>query len=261
MYGYTLAGACVTPAQDTHRKLSLKPCIFLPAQTGCCCGGSGGPGPLAGGSDWSQNQGWPQLKPVAKCLLGLCRWTMWTLVSLVALVTGLVAGTQCPDGQLCPVACCLDSNGATYSCCNPIPVSALWPRQRAGSLGSGLLDWPEERARLTRVLRFISSSCFPGPAAVRAEPASGPTLPGQRPLCSWLLLHPHCLRDLQLLPVPRGEGAIRSTEKLGSAFTLFLHSPTPPGKWALVIKALLCPIGCVMRGWPPLLPLGLPLQR
>lgn len=46
---------------------------------------------------------------------------MWTLVSWVALVTGLVAGTQCPDGQLCPVACCLDSNGATYSCCNPIP--------------------------------------------------------------------------------------------------------------------------------------------
>ncbi|XP_066220062.1 progranulin [Saccopteryx leptura] len=46
---------------------------------------------------------------------------MWPLVSLVALVTGLVAGTQCPDGQLCPVACCLDPGGATYSCCNPIP--------------------------------------------------------------------------------------------------------------------------------------------
>ncbi|KAM7232345.1 hypothetical protein CapIbe_017106 [Capra ibex] len=45
---------------------------------------------------------------------------MWTLVSWVALVTGLVAGTQCPDGQLCPVACCLDPNGATYSCCNPV---------------------------------------------------------------------------------------------------------------------------------------------
>ncbi|XP_040101082.1 progranulin [Oryx dammah] len=46
---------------------------------------------------------------------------MWMLVSWVALVTGLVAGTQCPDGQLCPVACCLDPNGATYSCCSPIP--------------------------------------------------------------------------------------------------------------------------------------------
>lgn len=45
---------------------------------------------------------------------------MWTLVSWVALVTGLVVGTQCPDGQLCPVACCLDPNGATYSCCNPV---------------------------------------------------------------------------------------------------------------------------------------------
>ncbi|XP_027373006.1 granulins isoform X3 [Bos indicus x Bos taurus] len=45
---------------------------------------------------------------------------MWTLVSWVALVTGLVVGTQCPDGQLCPVACCLDPNGATYGCCNPV---------------------------------------------------------------------------------------------------------------------------------------------
>ena len=50
---------------------------------------------------------------------------MWTLVSWVALVTGLVVGKQCPDGQLCPVACCLDPNGATYSCCNPVQVSAL----------------------------------------------------------------------------------------------------------------------------------------
>lgn len=112
-----------------------------------------------------------------------------------------------------------------------------------------------------QVLRFISLSCFPGPAAVCAEPASGPTLPGRWPLCSWLLLHPHCLGDLQLLPVLRGEGAVRSVEKLGSAFTLFLHSPTLPGKWASVTKALLCPIGCVMWGWPPLLPPGLPLQR
>uniref|UniRef100_A0A8C6EFW3 Progranulin n=1 Tax=Moschus moschiferus TaxID=68415 RepID=A0A8C6EFW3_MOSMO len=58
---------------------------------------------------------------------------MWTLVSWVALVTGLVAGTQCPDGQLCPVACCLDPNGATYSCCNPVPDQRLSVlRQRLG---------------------------------------------------------------------------------------------------------------------------------
>ncbi|PNI17700.1 GRN isoform 13, partial [Pan troglodytes] len=37
---------------------------------------------------------------------------MWTLVSWVALTAGLVAGTRCPDGQFCPVACCLDPGGA-----------------------------------------------------------------------------------------------------------------------------------------------------
>lgn len=52
---------------------------------------------------------------------------MWTLVSWVALVVGLVAGMQCPDGQLCPMACCLDPGGASYSCCSPVPVSALSP--------------------------------------------------------------------------------------------------------------------------------------
>lgn len=66
-------------------------------------------------------------KLVAKCLLIFCRWTMWTLVIWVALVAGLVAGTQCPDGQLCPVACCLDPGGASYSCCNPVLVSTLSP--------------------------------------------------------------------------------------------------------------------------------------
>uniref|UniRef100_A0A673V7M0 Progranulin n=1 Tax=Suricata suricatta TaxID=37032 RepID=A0A673V7M0_SURSU len=45
---------------------------------------------------------------------------MWTLVSWVALVAGLVAGTQCPDGQFCPVACCLDPGGVGYRCCNPV---------------------------------------------------------------------------------------------------------------------------------------------
>ncbi|XP_049716859.1 progranulin [Elephas maximus indicus] len=58
---------------------------------------------------------------------------MWTLVSWVALVAGLVDGTQCPDGQLCPVACCLDPGGASYSCCNPIldtwpSLSTTWSR-------------------------------------------------------------------------------------------------------------------------------------
>lgn len=54
---------------------------------------------------------------------------MWTLVSWVALMAGLVTGTQCPDGQVCPVACCPDPGGASYSCCNPVPVSALQSRQ------------------------------------------------------------------------------------------------------------------------------------
>uniref|UniRef100_A0A2I3MV60 Progranulin n=1 Tax=Papio anubis TaxID=9555 RepID=A0A2I3MV60_PAPAN len=45
---------------------------------------------------------------------------MWTLVSWVALTVGLVAGTWCPDGQFCPVACCLDPGGASYSCCSPL---------------------------------------------------------------------------------------------------------------------------------------------
>uniref|UniRef100_A0A8C5UUN6 Progranulin n=1 Tax=Microcebus murinus TaxID=30608 RepID=A0A8C5UUN6_MICMU len=59
---------------------------------------------------------------------------MWTLVSWVALVAGLVAGTQCPDGQLCPVACCLDPGGASYSCCNPV----LDPRPMALSRRLGI---------------------------------------------------------------------------------------------------------------------------
>ncbi|EDM06207.1 granulin, isoform CRA_c [Rattus norvegicus] len=53
------------------------------------------------------------------------RQTMWILVSWLALVARLVAGTQCPDGQFCPVACCLDQGGANYSCCNPLLDT--WP--------------------------------------------------------------------------------------------------------------------------------------
>uniref|UniRef100_A0A8C3YRV0 Progranulin n=1 Tax=Catagonus wagneri TaxID=51154 RepID=A0A8C3YRV0_9CETA len=59
---------------------------------------------------------------------------MWTLVSWVALVTGLVAGTQCPDGQLCPVACCVDPGGDSYICCNPIPDKS--PKALSRNLGT-----------------------------------------------------------------------------------------------------------------------------
>ncbi|EDL34132.1 granulin, isoform CRA_d [Mus musculus] len=51
---------------------------------------------------------------------------MWVLMSWLAFAAGLVAGTQCPDGQFCPVACCLDQGGANYSCCNPLLDT--WPR-------------------------------------------------------------------------------------------------------------------------------------
>uniref|UniRef100_U3KM88 Progranulin n=1 Tax=Oryctolagus cuniculus TaxID=9986 RepID=U3KM88_RABIT len=47
---------------------------------------------------------------------------MWALVSWVAVMAGLVAGTQCPDGQRCPEACCLDPGGAGYSCCSHVPA-------------------------------------------------------------------------------------------------------------------------------------------
>ncbi|XP_047563998.1 progranulin isoform X1 [Lutra lutra] len=58
---------------------------------------------------------------------------MWTVVSWVALVAGLVAGTQCPDGQFCPGACCLDPGGASYSCCHPVP--GQWPTVLSRQLG------------------------------------------------------------------------------------------------------------------------------
>lgn len=35
----------------------------------------------------------------------------------------------------------------------------------------------------------------------------------------------------------------------------------PPGQRAWSTRVSLCPTGCVLRGWPPLLPPGLPLQR
>lgn len=77
--------------------------------------------------------------------LGICRQTMWILASWLALVAGLVAGTQCPDGQFCPLTCCLDPGGANYSCCNPDPVSVPHPGWQPGpSEGPATLLWPDE---------------------------------------------------------------------------------------------------------------------
>lgn len=60
-----------------------------------------------------------------------------------------------------------------------------------------------------------------GQMAHNTEQASGRPLPGWCALLCWPLLHPHRLRDFPLLPLPRGRG---------------------------------------VRGWPSLLPTGLPLQ-
>lgn len=98
---------------------------------------------------------------IAKCLLVFCRQTMWTVVSWVALVAGLVAGTQCPDGQFCPGACCLDPGGASYSCCHPVPVSALQSRQElAGISRRGISVRPEEGVGLGSFI--LSSLTFQG---------------------------------------------------------------------------------------------------
>lgn len=243
--------------QDTYRKLDLGPHIFLPASTGNCWRGSGGIWHGPGGVTGPRIKGhMGLLKLVAKCLLVFCRQTMWTLVSWVALVAGLVAGTQCPDGQFCPVACCLDPGGASYSCCNPIPVSALQPRQElaAWHFPKGHLGMARERGQAW-VLHFALSSCFPGQVAHGAEQASGQALPARCPLLSWLLLPPHDLGDLQLLPVPRGEGTISSTRGLRSAFRLSLHSPQVKGPsqcWRLCVpQAVSCADGrhCCPRGY------------
>lgn len=90
---------------------------------------------------------------------------MWTLMSLMALVTGLVAGTQCPDGQLCPVACCLDPGGASYSCCNPILDK--WPTVLSRHLGRPC-QIDAHCSPGYSCLRTVSgtSSCCPFPEAV-----------------------------------------------------------------------------------------------
>ncbi|XP_028930904.1 progranulin isoform X2 [Ornithorhynchus anatinus] len=44
---------------------------------------------------------------------------MWKLVAWGALVAGVVRGLLCPDGQLCPQACCERPGGTGYGCCDP----------------------------------------------------------------------------------------------------------------------------------------------
>ncbi|XP_016047503.2 progranulin isoform X2 [Erinaceus europaeus] len=93
------------------------------------------------------------------------RWTMWTLVSWVALVAGLVAGTQCPDGQLCPVACCLDPGGAGYSCCNP--VLDKWPSTLSWHVGRPCQIDGQCPAGYSCIFTVSgTSSCCPFPEAV-----------------------------------------------------------------------------------------------
>lgn len=95
---------------------------------------------------------------------------MWILVCWLALAAGLVTGTQCPDGRFCPVACCLDLGGASYSCCNPLLVSVL-PQLAAWALWRATLGWPEEDWP-GRILWFMPSF-FPGHMAYDNEPSSG----------------------------------------------------------------------------------------
>ncbi|KAM5272781.1 progranulin [Ctenodactylus gundi] len=90
---------------------------------------------------------------------------MWTLVSWVALVAGLVAGTWCPDGQVCPVACCLDPGGASYSCCNPLLDK--WPTTLSRHLGSSCQNHAHCSAGYSCLLTSSgTSSCCPFPEAV-----------------------------------------------------------------------------------------------
>lgn len=90
---------------------------------------------------------------------------MWTLAIWAALVAGLVAGTQCPDGQLCPVACCLDPGGASYSCCNP--VLDTWPTALSRRLGTPCQVDAHCSAGYSCILTTSgTSSCCPFPEAV-----------------------------------------------------------------------------------------------
>ncbi|XP_048221897.1 progranulin isoform X2 [Perognathus longimembris pacificus] len=102
---------------------------------------------------------------LSSCLQLVGRKTMWTLVIWVALMAGLVAGTQCPDGQFCPVACCLDPKGAGYSCCNP--VLDKWPTTLSQRLGNPCQTHAHCSAGYSCILTITgTSSCCPFPKAV-----------------------------------------------------------------------------------------------
>ncbi|KAM9000134.1 progranulin isoform 1-T2 [Sarcophilus harrisii] len=60
---------------------------------------------------------------------------MWKLVSWLTLVTGLVAGIQCPDGQLCPKACCRRPERTGYHCCD-----SSWDSQPSVSVAKNAQD-------------------------------------------------------------------------------------------------------------------------
>ncbi|XP_062936998.1 progranulin isoform X1 [Cynocephalus volans] len=90
---------------------------------------------------------------------------MWTLLSCMAFAAGLVAGTHCPDGQLCPEACCLDPGGASYSCCSPIPEK--WRTTLARRLGRPCQTDAHCSAGYSCLLTVSgTSSCCPFPKAV-----------------------------------------------------------------------------------------------
>ncbi|XP_040845172.1 progranulin [Ochotona curzoniae] len=91
---------------------------------------------------------------------------MWALVSWVALLVGLVAGTRCPDGQHCPVACCLDPGGrANYSCCRPVPDTSAG--MLSGRLGRHCQIGAHCAYGHSCVLTISgTSSCCPFPEAV-----------------------------------------------------------------------------------------------
>ncbi|XP_055983198.1 progranulin [Sorex fumeus] len=90
---------------------------------------------------------------------------MWTLVSWVAFVAGLVTATQCPDGQHCPVACCQEPGDTHYSCCNPLPDTGPLTLSRNLDIPCG--DSGHCAAGSSCVLTVSGTSrCCPFPEAV-----------------------------------------------------------------------------------------------
>ncbi|KAH0512159.1 Granulins protein [Microtus ochrogaster] len=90
---------------------------------------------------------------------------MWILGCWLALVAGLVSGTRCPDGQFCPVACCLDLGGVSYSCCNPLLDA--WPMITSHPLGDPCQIHDHCPAGYSCLLTVLgTSSCCPFPKGV-----------------------------------------------------------------------------------------------